>query len=84
MTETTWRLVVRGSMTPEVRTALTNAGITSTGMSSGHGAGGVGIESHSFLVRAPSAEDALTRAQTAVTGLPVVLDENSIREFPIS
>ena len=79
MENTRWILWIRGQITDEVRMALANAGLELTGMGHGGGAGQMLVDRYGVYVDAPSAPEAVQRAQAAVEAVPVYVDASSVK-----
>jgi hypothetical protein len=69
-----WRVVARGPYTDQARQAIANAGITAI---SGHAIRG--LESTSFAVGAPRAEDAVFLVKRALEGHSLFVVEDDVR-----
>lgn len=69
-----WRVVARGPFTPEAREALSRAGIA---VISGHEI--PGLQSTSFSVAAPQAEDAVLLVKRALAGHQLFVVEDDVQ-----
>jgi hypothetical protein len=84
VSEPQWWFSLRGEVTAEVVAALERAGLALTGLSHSLGFDSPPSEqSHSVLVRAPTAEDALGRAHAAVEGLAVYVRDDTLKPFDV-
>lgn len=77
----TWYVSLRGSITPEARDALRRADIEPTGLSHATWMGNATPqESHSVYVKAASAAAAVEKAETALAGLGVGVNADSVKQ----